>query len=95
MARIDAFLKLGREQGVSDIHFAVGVPPMFRMHGDLLPIKFRDLGDTELETYLFEILTKNQIQRFKQGQDLDFSYMSEGVGRFRVNLFRKYLVLVR
>ncbi len=89
MARIDAFLKLGREQGVSDIHFAVGVPPMFRMHGDLLPIKFRDLGDTELETYLFEILTKNQIQRFKQGQDLDFSYMSEGIGRFRVNLFRK------
>jgi twitching motility protein PilT len=89
MARIDAFLKLGREQDVSDIHFAVGVPPMFRMHGDLLPIKFRDLGDTELETYLFEILSKNQIQRFKQGQDLDFSYMSEGVGRFRVNLFRK------
>ncbi len=89
MARIDAFLKLGREQGVSDIHFAVGVPPMFRMHGDLLPIKFRDLGDTELESYLFEILTKNQIQRFKSGLDLDFSYMSEGVGRFRVNLFRK------
>jgi twitching motility protein PilT len=89
MARIDAFLKLGREQGVSDVHFAVGVPPMFRMHGDLLPIKFRDLGDTELETYLFEILSKNQIQKFKQGLDLDFSYMSEGVGRFRVNLFRK------
>jgi len=89
MARIDAFLKLGREQGVSDIHFAVGVPPMFRMHGDLLPIKFRDLGDTELETYLFEILTKNQRERFKAGEDLDFSYMSEGVGRFRVNLFRK------
>ena len=89
MARIDAFLKLGREQGVSDIHFAVGVPPMFRMHGDLLPIKFRDLGDTELETYLFEILTKNQIQKFKSGLDLDFSYSSEGVGRFRVNLFRK------
>ena len=89
MARIDAFLKLGREQGVSDIHFAVGVPPMFRMHGDLMPIKFRDLGDTELETYLFEILTKNQKDRFKAGQDLDFSYTSEGVGRFRVNLFRK------
>lgn len=89
MARIDAFLKLGREQGVSDIHFAVGVPPMFRMHGDLMPIKFRDLGDTELETLLFEILTKNQKDRFKTGQDLDFSYTSEGIGRFRVNLFRK------
>ena len=89
MARIDAFLKLGREQGVSDVHFAVGVPPMFRMHGELLPIKFRELGDTELESYLFEILTKNQKDRFKAGDDLDFSYTSEGVGRFRVNLFRK------
>lgn len=89
MPRIDAFLKLGHEQGVSDIHFAVGVPPMFRVHGDLLPIKFRELGDTELETYLFEILTKNQQARFKRGEDLDFSYMSEGVGRYRVNLFKK------
>ena len=89
MARIDAFLKLGREQGVSDIHFAVGVPPMFRMHGDLLPIKFRELGDTELESYLYEIISKNQKERFKAGQDLDFSYMADGTGRYRVNLFRK------
>ena len=57
MARIDAFLKLGLAQGCSDVHLAVGVPPMLRMHGDLMPIKFRDLGDTELETYLGEIMT--------------------------------------
>ena len=47
MARIDAFLKLGTQQGCSDIHLAVGVPPMLRMQGDLVPIKFRDLRDTE------------------------------------------------
>ena len=62
---------------------------MFRMHGDLLPIKFRELGDTELESYLFEILTKNQKDRFKAGEDLDFSYMAENTGRYRVNLFKK------
>ncbi len=89
MARIDAFLKLGREQSCSDIHLAVGVPPMFRMHGDLMPIKFRDLGDSELEGYMSEILTKSQKEKFRKGEDLDFSYMSEGVGRFRINLFRK------
>ena len=50
MARIDAFLKLGLAQGCSDVHLAVGVPPMLRMNGDLLPIKFRELSDTELET---------------------------------------------
>ena len=57
MARIDAFLKLGLAQGCSDVHLAVGVPPMLRMNGDLMPIKFRELSVTELETYLLEILT--------------------------------------
>ena len=89
MARIDAFLKLGLAQGCSDIHLAVGVPPMLRMHGDLMPIKFRDLGDTELEGYIAEILTASQRKRFEQGHDIDFSYVSEDRGRFRVNVFRK------
>ena len=89
MARIDAFLKLGLAQGCSDIHLAVGVPPMLRMHGELMPIKFRDLGDTELEGYVGEILTASQKKRFETGNDLDFSYVSEDGGRFRVNVFRK------
>ena len=89
MARIDAFLKLGTQQGCSDIHLAVGVPPMLRMNGDLVPIKFRDVRDTELESYITEILTPNQQDYFSRGNDLDFSYVSAEAGRFRVNVFRK------
>jgi twitching motility protein PilT len=89
MARIDAFLKLGMQQGCSDVHLAVGVPPMLRMHGDLMPIKFRDLRATELEGYITEILTRSQAQHFGTGQDLDFSYVSADGGRFRVNVYRK------
>ncbi|MCH7829739.1 MAG: PilT/PilU family type 4a pilus ATPase [Proteobacteria bacterium] len=89
MARIDAFLKLGLAQGCSDVHLAVGVPPMLRMNGDLLPIKFRKLTDTELETYILEILTEKQKERLHEGHDLDFSYVGEEGGRFRVNIFRK------
>ena len=89
MARIDAFLKLGTQQGCSDLHLAVGVPPMLRMNGDLLPIKFRELRDAELESYVTEILTKSQAEHFTQGHDLDFSYVSTEGGRFRVNVFRK------
>jgi twitching motility protein PilT len=89
VARIDAFLKLGTQQGCSDIHLAVGVPPMLRMNGDLVPIKFRDLRDTELESYITEVLTPNQQDHFTRGNDLDFSYVSADGGRFRVNVFRK------
>ncbi|HXN10722.1 MAG TPA: hypothetical protein VN859_05720, partial [Steroidobacteraceae bacterium] len=61
VARIDAFLKLGTQQGCSDVHLAVGVPPMLRLYGDLVPIKFRDLRDVELEGYITEVLTQNQL----------------------------------
>jgi len=88
LPRLDAFLKLAREQNCSDVHLAVGVPPMLRMHGDLMPIKFRDLDQRELTTYLTEILTPKQKDHFKES-DLDFAYSAEGVGRFRANYFQK------
>jgi len=89
MARIDAFLKLGLAQGCSDVHLAVGIPPMLRMNGDLMPIKFRALSDTELESYILEILTNTQKNTLNEGHDLDFSYNAEEGARFRVNVFRK------
>ena len=89
MARIDAFLKLAVAQGCSDLHLAVGVPPMMRMHGDLIPIKFRELGETELDSYITEVLTQNQLKVLRDGNDIDFSYVSTDGGRFRVNVYRK------
>ncbi|HEC18676.1 MAG TPA: PilT/PilU family type 4a pilus ATPase [Gammaproteobacteria bacterium] len=89
MARIDAFLKLGRDQGCTDIHFAVGQPPLLRNLGDLTPIKYRDLTEQELESLIFEILDNRQKADFDNGRDIDLAYQSEEVGRFRVSLFRK------
>jgi twitching motility protein PilT len=89
MARIDAFLKLGAQQGCSDVHLAVGVPPMLRLFGDLVPIKFRELRAAELEGYIAEIVTRTQAERLASGLDLDFSYVTADGGRFRVNVFRK------
>jgi twitching motility protein PilT len=71
------------------MHFAVGVPPMFRISGDLLPIKYRALTAEELHTLLYEILDEAQQQRLESGEDLDFPYASEGIGRFRAHVLRK------
>ncbi len=89
MPRLDTFLQMAREQRCSDVHLAVGRPPLFRLDGQLLPIKFRNLDASELQAYLLDILTPAQTQRFHEGADLDFSYMSPLAGRFRVNIFRK------
>ena len=63
---------------------------MVRLHGDLVPIKFRELTATELDGYVNEILTQTQQDLFSQNQDLDFSYISKDGGRFRVNVFHKH-----
>ena len=41
------------------------------------------------ETYILEILSNNQKETLELGHDLDFSYVAEEGGRFRVNVFRK------
>jgi len=89
MARVDAFLKLGREQGCTDIHLAVGMPPLLRNLGELLPIKYRDITEQELDSLIFEILSTDQAENFRAGNDVDFAYESDEVGRFRVSLYRK------
>ncbi len=89
MPRLDTFLTLGREQGCSDIHLAVGVPPLLRLFGELVPVKYRNLTNEELSQLIGEILSDEQLREFEEYSELDFSYTAEDVGRFRVNLFQK------
>ena len=66
-ARIDAFLQLGRDQNCSDIHLAVGSPPLVRVFGELAPIRYRDLSAEELKSLVYEVLTDSQIAAFEGG----------------------------
>ena len=89
MARIDAFLKLGREQGCSDIHFTVGLPPLVRLDGELAPLRYRELVEEEIRALLSEILSTEQHQEFDLHGSVDLSYAPEGLGRFRINACRE------
>jgi twitching motility protein PilT len=89
MARLDAFLEIGRQQGGSDIHFTVGLPPLVRLDGQLLPIPFRALSSEESESFVLEILNPHQVEQFERTGAVDFAYHAEGIGRFRVNSCRQ------
>src|SRR5882672_5496875 len=86
MARIDSFLRLVAEQGVSDLHFHAGNVPIVRHEGELLPLPFRSLTEGEARRFLVEILTPAQRDEFEARNELDFVYVIDGVGRFRANL---------
>jgi twitching motility protein PilT len=88
MPRIDAFLKLGREQGCSDIHFTVGLP-LVRLDGELTPLKC-DLTSDEISSIVREVLDPPRLAHLDETGSVDFSYSAEGAGRFRVNACKQH-----
>lgn len=88
MPRIDAFLDIARQQGGSDLHLVVGRPPLVRLDGELAPIPYRELGDTEIEAFVAEILPPTAVEALGRTGSADFSYAAEAGGRYRANVCR-------
>jgi twitching motility protein PilT len=93
MARIDAFLQLGREQGGSDIHITVGRPPLVRMDGELVELAYRPLRAEETEALLLEMLDPATALELEAKGAVDVGYAAAGIGRFRLNVYRQRLGL--
>ncbi len=89
MARIDAILKLVKEQGASDLHMTTGSPPMVRINGEITPIPYEPLTKEMSEALLFEIMEPAVRAKYDQNKDVDFSYEVPGVARARCNIYEQ------
>ena len=89
MAQLDAFFKMLKETGASDLHLASGSQPMLRLNGRLERIKYKVLEDEELKALLYEIAPQRLLAVFEETGDLDFAYAAPGLGRLRCNYFRQ------
>ena len=88
MNRIDTFLELVVHQHGSDLHLVSGQAPRIRLYGDLIPIKYRELGVDEATALISETMTDDVRRNFEAHYSLDFAYAVPGLARFRVNAFR-------
>jgi twitching motility protein PilT len=84
---IDEILRMATERGASDVHLTVGVPPEIRVDGRLIRTNYEPLRPEDVQRLAYEILGDQQIVKFEQTHELDFSYGVAGLGRFRVNLY--------
>jgi twitching motility protein PilT len=85
---IDDLLRHVIEKGGSDLHISVGVPPIVRLDGQLIPTPFDKVTPQDSQRIIYDILTDDQIQRFETNFELDFSYQMGRFARFRVNVYR-------
>lgn len=87
MATIDELFKLMVDQGASDLHVTSGAPPYLRLHGNMVPLNYRELSNQDVQGLIFEILSEKQKKSFVEKWELDFAYTLPGTGRFRCNIF--------
>jgi twitching motility protein PilT len=78
------------EEGGSDLHLTVGIPPAIRVNGDIKQLdEYPVLTPDELQKMLYAIMTQKQREQFENELELDMSYAVPGHSRFRVNIFRQ------
>lgn len=88
--RIEVLLEEVIKKKASDLHLQVGLPPMLRIDGSLLPLMNTDpLTDEAIETLIFAILDEDQKQILLKDKEFDFSFAFGDLGRFRVNAFHE------
>jgi twitching motility protein PilT len=87
---LNEILQVALRGGASDIHLKAGLPPMFRVDGNLVPLKdARRLPPEEIARMAFSIMNDYQKEKFKAQNELDLAYGVPGLGRFRVNVFQQ------
>lgn len=76
-----------RERKASDIHFTVGLPTVFRIHGTLNNYE-APLSDDDISDLILSMLSDDQKVLLENGDDLDFAIEEPDGSRCRVNVFR-------
>ncbi len=82
---IKKYFKQAVKEDASDLHLVGDEPPILRLEGELKHIEEKKLKNSELNTAIMAILSKEQADKFKENLELDFSYQLDDA-RFRVNL---------
>lgn len=88
--RIEILLEEVVKKRASDLHIQVGLPPMLRIDGSLMPAAgTQPLDEASVEQLIFQILDEDQRQILLKDKEFDFSFAFGNLGRFRVNAFHE------
>lgn len=88
--RIEILLEEVVRRRASDLHLQVGLPPMLRIDGSLVPVAgFNALDEAGVETLVYAILDPDQQQILDKDKEFDFSFAFGTLGRFRANAYHE------
>jgi len=86
---INKLLAYALESGASDLHLSSGSIPMVRINGIMKPLNMSSTTDKDMDSILPQVMSDDQIAKFRERKEIDFSARLDGKGRFRVNFFQQ------
>ena len=81
-------LQLVVDEGASDLHLAVGLPPMLRVHGGLRPLEAPALTPEDTERLMKSVTAENYQQKVREIGGVDFGFSFGAAARFRVSVLK-------
>src|SRR5262245_43242511 len=82
-------LQLVVNDGCSDLHVRVGVPPVVRLHGILHRIEGPPLTPDDSEELVRSAASEDHIQQVRERGGADFRFAFGELARFRVSVFKE------
>jgi len=86
---MDRLLQACVSQGASDIHLAVGRPPVLRIDGRLRSLETKVLEPDDTAALMKSITPERNQQELQEEGGTDFGFAFGDEGRFRVSVFRQ------
>jgi len=76
-------------RNASDLHLAVGYPPILRIDGELINLDENLLNQEDTERLIYSILNDEKKELLEVNREIDFAYTYEGAmnARFRINAY--------
>ncbi|MDP1997555.1 MAG: PilT/PilU family type 4a pilus ATPase [Gallionella sp.] len=86
---VTPLLQLAADKQASDLFFSVGAPVNIKIDGIAMPVNAQLLDAAVIKRIAYELMSPKRIAEFESSMEMNFSFRAEGIGNFRVNIFRQ------
>lgn len=86
---VTPLLQLASDKNASDLFFSVGAPVNIKIDGVAMPVNAQILEAEVIKRIAYELMSPRQIATFEAELEMNFSFRADGIGSFRVNIFRQ------
>ena len=89
MIDLDSLLSAAKEHKASDLHLISGVPPAYRINGEIILAEEDAMSTEQLIEITNSLLNDHQREKFEREWELCISLFHRAAGRVRVTVYRR------